>query len=150
MQCQGRFGARRAGRCQRRGDNCSKFVSSELSSLAQAGREGRKERDLKMTVTGRAKVTAEFRPGKTDLLCSPLSWLPLIKAFIKLSSFKYVLKPFAELLYSHIYLPAIFAKVTESTGNLMNAFGGLWSAPQMTTSPEPVAVLQSWAACGVV
>lgn len=42
----------------------------------------------------RAEVTADFRPGKNDLIyCVPsLSWLPLIKALKKLSSFKYVLK----------------------------------------------------------
>lgn len=41
-----------------------------------------------------AEVAVDFRPGENDLICCVplLSWLPLIKALKKPSSFKYVLK----------------------------------------------------------
>lgn len=43
---------------------------------------------------GCAEVAVDFGPGKNDLICCnpSLSWLRLIKALKKLSSFKYVLK----------------------------------------------------------
>lgn len=46
------------------------------------------------------------------IYCIPwLSWLLLIKALKKLSSFKYVLKYLAEIVNYHICFPAVFAKV---------------------------------------
>lgn len=57
--------------------------------------EGKEEQEFEDgCCLGHAEVAVDFRPGKNDLICCAplLSWLPLIKALKKLSSFKYVLK----------------------------------------------------------
>lgn len=70
--------------------------SSKLVALAcWLTWEGKKEQGFEDGCSlGHAEVAVDFRPGKNDLLCcvALLSWLPLIKALKKLSSFKYVLK----------------------------------------------------------